>query len=167
MGETHSQPYVQYSWAGYSLTVWANTGRVSPGCRGWSWAPLSVCLWCVPGREGGVWRATSCLSFFFVVVVLFCLFLFFLHRSSYCCANAKVAGWSESPQCQGDSQGRGVPRLLPVWSCEVHLWRDPSEWSRECAAGSPHYKSEPGLGMGHELSPPSSEGHHCADVCLL
>ena len=74
MGETHSQPYVQYSWAGYSLTVWANKGRVSPGCRGGSWAPLSVC---VPGREGGVWRATSCLSFF-LLLLLFCFVLFVL-----------------------------------------------------------------------------------------
>ena len=124
------------------------------------------CLFCVPvvcPRQGG-WGVESHIpSVFFVVVVvvvvLFCfvcffvffvvfLLLFFLHLSSYCCANAKVAGCSESLQCQGDSQGRGVPRLLPVRSCEVHLWRDPSEWSRECAAGSPRYKSEPRCDLG-------------------
>ena len=108
-------------------------------------------------RQGGWGVESHILSLFFVVVVVVVLFCFvcfvvvvflFLHRSSYCCANAKVAGCSESLQCQVDSQGRGVPCLLPVRSCEVHLWRDPSEWSRECAAGSPRYKSEPRCDLG-------------------
>ena len=154
MGKTHSQPYVQYSWAGYSLTVWANKGRVSPGCTGLHSA--CACGVSQAGRVGCGEPHPVCL-FFLLLLLLFCfvlfcfVFLFFvliLHRSSYCCANAKVAGCSESLQCQGDSQGRGVPRLLPGRSCEVHLWRDPSEWSRECAAGSPRYKSEPRCDLG-------------------